>query len=729
MSALARPSERLAGKVSPRHRDRLAAVYVRQSTAQQVQDHQESTRLQYGLAERAVGLGWAPSRVLVIDDDLGHSASGADARPGFQRLASEVGLDHVGIVLGIEMSRLARSGREWHQLLELCALSGTLLGDLDGVYDPAEHNDRLLLGLKGTISEAELHLIKQRMWTGRLAKARRGELAVPLPSGFVRRPSGEVALDPDEQVQAVVRLVFDLFERLGTVNGVLCFLAGNRIQLGVRVREGPGRGELVWRRPNRAGVQNMLRNPAYAGVYAYGRSTTDPRRRQAGRPFTGRVRTAREDWIVFLPGLLPAYISVEQYEKNRQRMEANRSRSQSMGAVRGGPALLAGLVACGRCTAKMTVHYQRGAGGKLSAVYVCAREKSDYGGGQCQQVAGPCVDGYVTGLLLDALAPAALEVSLAAAEQAGARRAQVDRIWRQRLERADFAADRARRQYQLAEPENRLVVRQLEKDWETALAERQRLGEEYDRFTASRPRTLTAAERAQIRALATDIPAIWHAPTTTDADRKQLIRHLVQQVRITVAGISEKVDMEVVWAGGHRTTGQITRPVACLTQLSYYPQLATRARELADSGCTTAQIAERLNAEGFRPPKRIQAFTPNAVGDLLQALGIRRSHIPARGNRPALAQHEWWLRDLADQLGMSAITLDAWVRRGWATGYLHPAIQRTVVRADPAEVERLRTLHHVPRGQHNRRPWLKNQAALTGTEQEGARNDVSQPRL
>jgi len=667
--------------------------------------------------------------VLVIDEDLGHSASGADARPGFQRLASEVGLDHVGIVLGIEMSRLARSGREWHQLLELCALSGTLLGDLDGVYDPADHNDRLLLGLKGTISEAELHLIKQRMWTGRLAKARRGELAVPLPSGFVRRPSGEVALDPDEQVRAVVRLVFDLFDRLGTVNGVLCFLADNRIQVGVRVREGPGRGELVWRRPSRAGVQNMLRNPAYAGIYAYGRSTTDPRRRQAGRPFTGRVRTAREDWIVFLPGLLPAYISVEQYEKNRQRMEANRSRSQSMGAVRGGPALLAGLVACGRCGAKMTVHYQRGAGGKLQPVYVCAREKSDYGGGQCQQVAGPCVDGYVTGLLLDALAPAALEVSLAAAEQAGARRAQVDRIWRQRLERADFAAGRARRQYQLAEPENRLVARQLEQDWEAALAERQRLGEEYDRFTASRPRTLTAAEREQIRALATDIPAIWNAPTTTDADRKQLIRHLVEQVRITVAGISEKVAVEVVWAGGHRTTGQITRPVACLTQLSYYPQLATRARELADSGCTTAQIAERLNAEGFRPPKRIQAFTPNAAGDLLQALGIRRSRIPARGNRPALAQHEWWLRDLADQLGMSAITLDAWVRRGWATGYLHPAIKRTVVRADPAEVERLRTLHHVPRGQHNRRPWLKNQAALTRTEQEGARSDAGQPRL
>ncbi len=567
------------------------------------------------------------------------------------------------------------------------------------------------------------------MWTGRLAKARRGQLAVPLPAGLVRRPSGEVALDPDEQVQAVVRLVFGLFERLGTVNAVLCFLADNHIQLGVRVREGPERGELVWRRPSRAGVQNMLRNPAYAGIYAYGRSRVDPRRRQAGRPFTGRVRTAREDWIVFLPGLLPAYISTGQYEKSRQRMEANRSRPQSVGAVRNGPALLAGLVACGRCGKKMTVGYQRGAGGKLHPVYVCAREKSDYGGGQCQQLAGSCVDGYVTGLLLQAMAPAALEVSLAAAGQAGAQRAQVDRIWRQRLERADFAADRARRQYQLAEPENRLVARQLEKDWEAALAERQRLAEEYDRFTAARPRVLTAAEREQIRALAADLPAVWKAPTTSDADRKQLIRHLVEQVRITVLGASEKVDVEVTWAGGHRTAGQITRPVACLTQLSYHPQLAARARELADGGCTTAQIAERLNAEGFRPPKRIPAFTPNAVSDLLRALGIQRSRVPARRNRPALAQHEWWLRDLARHLGMSEVTLDSWVRRGWATGYLHPQARLRVVRADPAEVERLRALHQVPRGQHNRRPWLSNQAAFTNTEREGTDDNADQPRL
>ena len=730
VSAAARlPWERAEGKVQSWHRDRLAVVYVRQSTAAQVQDHAESTRLQYGLAERAVTLGWAPSRVLVIDEDLGHSASGADARPGFARLVAEVGLDHVGIVLGIEMSRLARSGREWHQLLELCALSGALLGDLDGVYDPAEHNDRLLLGLKGTISEAELHLIRQRMWSGRIARARRGELAVPLPAGFDRRPCGEVVLDPDEQVRAVVRLVFDLFERLGTIGAVLGFLAGNRIQLGVRLREGTGRGELAWRRPSRAGVGNMLRNPAYAGIYAYGRSTLDPRRRQPGRPCTGRVRLGRDAWLVFLPGVLPAYISVEQYERNMARLDANRSRAQSMGAVRDGPALLAGLVACGRCGSKMTVRYQRGPGGKLHPVYVCSRDKADYAAAQCQQLAGSCADAHVTGLLLAAMAPAALEVSLAAAGQAEAQRAQVDQIWRQRLERADFAAGRARRQYQLAEPENRLVVRQLEKDWEAALAERQRLGEEYDRFTAARPRTLTAAERGQIRALAADLPAVWGAATTTDADRKQLIRHLIEQVRVTVAGTSEKVDVEVTWAGGHRTAAQITRPVACLTQLSYYPQLAARARELADSGCTITQIAGRLNAEGFRPPKRSPVFTPNAVSDLLRALGIRRTRIPAGRNRPALAQHEWWLRDLAAHLDMPEVTLDHWVRRGWAAGYLHPQARLRVVRADPAEVERLRALHHVPRGQHNRRPWLSNQAASTNTEREGTSDNADQPRL
>src|SRR6266571_2895919 len=660
MNAAARlPWEQAGSKIQEWHRDRLAVVYVRQSTMAQVIVHGESTRLQYGLAGRAAGLGWESSRVLVIDEDLGHSASGAGARPGFQRLVSEVGLDHVGIVLGIEMSRLARSGREWHQLLELCALSGTLLGDMEGIYDPAAHNDRLLLGLKGTISEAELHLIRQRMQGGRIAKARRGEL--------------------------------------------------------------------TWRRPSRAMVQNMIRNPAYAGIYAYGRSAGDPRKRQPGRPYSGRTRVESGQWLVYLPGILPSYISVEQYEANMRRMDANRSRAQSMGAVRDGPALLAGLVRCGRCGMKMSVRYQRGPGGTLQPSYVCGMASVTWAGERCQQLAGTCVDDYVASLALQAMAPAALEVSLAAAEQEELRRSETDRIWRQRLERADYAADRARRQYQLAEPENRLVVRQLEKDWNDALAERQRLGEDYDRHLASRPRALTPAEREQVRALAADLPAVWNAETTTDADRKQLLRHLIENVTVTVSGASEQADVEITWAGGHRTTGRVIRPVATLAQLSYLPRLRQRAGELLATGCTAAQIADSLNAEGLRPPKRAAVFTRNSVHDLLGALGLHHARASAR--RPGLGEHEWWLRDLAEHLGMSKVTLDAWVRRGWADGYLHPEARLIVVRADPAETERLRILHETPRGQHMRRPWQQNQEASTSSETEGSPDDDNRTRL
>jgi DNA invertase Pin-like site-specific DNA recombinase len=292
-----RPWEVRSGKVGPQHWERLAVVYVRQSTVQQVADHTESTRLQYGLANRAVGLGWPAGRVLVIDEDLGRSGASATGRTGFGRLVSEISLDHVGIILGVEMSRLARSGADWHRLLELCALFGTLLADVDGVYDPADSNDRLLLGLKGTMSEAELHLLKQRMLAGKQAKARRGELAVPLPIGYVRPTSGEVMLDPDEQVQTVVGLVFSKFEELGTVNAVLRWLVVHHVQLGMRVRVGDGTGELAWYRPNRMTLQNLLHNPIYAGYYAYGRRQVDrAASNPAGQPPAGLCASVATGW-------------------------------------------------------------------------------------------------------------------------------------------------------------------------------------------------------------------------------------------------------------------------------------------------------------------------------------------------------------------------------------------------------------------------------------------------
>ena len=499
-------------KVRPEHLDRAAAVYVRQSTRHQVLEHTESTRLQYALAERAVALGWARSQVVVIDDDLGVSAATADSRKGFARLVTEVTMGRVGVVLGIEMSRLARSGRDWHQLLELCSLSGVLLADPNGVYDPGFHNDRLLLGLKGTMSEHELYLIRQRMLSGKLAKAERGELAVPLPIGYARRPSGEVILDPDEQAQHVVRLVFGTFRRLGTLNSVLRYLVAQEVQLPVRVHSGPAKGELEWRRPTRETLQNMLHNPAYAGYYAYGRRQVEPRRKIPGRPDTGRVVKDASEWLVLLPGRMPAYITPEEYEANVARMAANRQTAAAPGAPRDGAALLSGLLRCGRCGGhRMTVSYHD-TSARSAYGYTCAFYQVNYGtGGRCQHIAGAALDDYVAGQVLDAVAPAALEVSMAAAAQAEDERAMLDKLWRQRLERARYAADRARRQYQLAEPENRLVARQLEADWEEALAGTARLEADYQRFTEEQPAALTAAERAAIQALAADLPQVWEA--------------------------------------------------------------------------------------------------------------------------------------------------------------------------------------------------------------------------
>ncbi len=562
-------------KVAPWHRDRLAVVYVRQSTVQQVLDHQESTRLQYGLVDRARALGWAADRVLVIDEDLGCSGTRADERAGFQRLVSEVSLGHVGLILGLEMSRLARSNRDWYQLLELCALFRTLIADLDGVYDPAQYNDRLLLGLKGTLSEAELHVLKQRMHEGRRNKARRGELRFALPIGYVWGPEGTICFDPDEQVQAVVRLVFRKFAELGTLHGVLRYLADHQIQLGVRVREGPGKGDLVWRRPNRMTLQTLLKHPLYAGAYVYGRRQDDPRRRRAGQRRSGRVVMAREDWLAFVPDHAPAYISWEQYERNQAQLAANRARTESRGAVRTGRALLAGLVRCGRCGPRMIVRYESAQAGPA---YVCARHAGDYGAPHCQQVPAPPLDAFVSRHVLTALEPAALELALTATERLERERAELLALWQQRRERAAYEAERARRQYDAVEPENRLVARTLERQWEEKLAAQEQLEEAYHRFQREQPRTLLEAERAAIRRLAADVPALWAAAATTAADRQELIRQIVDAVVVAADGRSERVQVTIRWIGGGQTTGTVIRPIRHASDLSTHAEICEQVR-------------------------------------------------------------------------------------------------------------------------------------------------------
>jgi DNA invertase Pin-like site-specific DNA recombinase len=706
-------------KIRPEHLDRAAVVYVRQSSRQQVLEHTESTRLQYALAERAVALGWARSQVMVIDDDLGVSAATADSRKGFARLVAEVTMGRAGVVLGIEMSRLARTGRDWHQLLELCCLSGVLLADPDGVYDPGLYNDRLLLGLKGTMSEAELYLIRQRMQSGKLAKAERGELAVPLPIGYVRRPSGEVVLDPDEQARHVVGLVFGTFRRLGTLNSVLRYLADHQVQLPVRAHSGPSKGEIEWRRPTRETLQNMLHNPAYAGYYAYGRRQVDPRRKVPGRPDTGRVVKDAGEWLVLLPGRLPAYITPEEHEANIARMTANQQTAAAPGAPRDGAALLPGLLRCGRCGGhRMTVSYHDGSGSAYG--YTCGFYQVNYGtGGRCQHIAGPALDAYVTGQVLDAVAPAALEVSMAAAAQAEGERAVLGKLWRQRLERARYAADRARRQYQLAEPENRLVARQLEADWEAALAEAGQLEADYQRFTEEQPAALSPAERAAIQALACDLPRVWDAPSTTQADRKELLRILIEDVTVNVVGSSELIDVTITWAGGHQTTGQAVRPVGRLDQLSYYPALLARVTGLAAAGRNSRQIADALNAEGLRPPKRTSRFTSGQVRTLISQHGIR-AH--AKG-RPAvltsLAPGEWSVPGLSAELGMPTASIYNWIYRGWITARHAPGSKNWIITADDEQIRQLRERRARPPGYYARARWAPPQQEQEPDEKQG----------
>jgi len=374
-------------KITRQHQQRLAIVYIRQSTPQQVERNQESTKLQYALVDRAFHFGWAREMIVTIDDDLGRSGSTVEGRLGFQRLVAEVGLGHVGLVLGIEMSRLARSCRDWHQLLEICALFDTLIADTDGVYDPANFNDRLLLGLKGTMSEAELHILQARMLAGRNAKARRGELGKPLPMGYLRRPSGEVAFDPDEQAQSVIRMVFALFERIRTVSGVLRYLVRHDIKMPVRLAGGPGKGELEWRRPSRPSLGDLFSNPIYAGVYVYGVRPIDRRRQKPGRPGSGRRSPRPEDAEVFLRDRLPAYITWEQFQRNQEQIRANRPSER--GPARAGAALLSGLIVCGRCGLRMTAAYNNAG---HAARYQCIGARTSFEAPSCQALKAAPVD-------------------------------------------------------------------------------------------------------------------------------------------------------------------------------------------------------------------------------------------------------------------------------------------------------------------------------------------------
>jgi DNA invertase Pin-like site-specific DNA recombinase len=598
-------------KIQNHHLERWAAVYVRQSGLQQVRHHRESAEVQANLRQRASLWGWPAERIRVLDGDQGCSGTTTVGRDDFAWLLSEIALGHVGLVLGFQINRLAREDEACCRLIKVCALFDTLLADQDGLYHPHDFNDRLILTIKGFMGGFELHQIQQRMQAGRLNRARRGEWLGQPPAGYIIGPDNKLQFDPDEQVQHVIRLALDQFARRGSASGLLRYLRQQQMQLPFRPVGGPQRGQLQWHQPHRETLRLLLRHPAYAGVYTWGRRTVDPKRVIPGKPRSGLVKRDPEDCLVFLPDNHAAYISWEQYQNNRRRLEQEQTPGPRPGPARMTTATLAGLVVCGQCGCRMQTRYTRG------LRYDCQRHALDYAAAACQSLVGEPLEQLVSAQILQVVTPAGLELSRRAAEHTERERSALDRQWQLRLERARQDTDRAFRQYNVVEPENRLVARTLERQWEEALLSQRSLQEEHHRFQQTRPTRLSAAERALIETLAHDLPALWQAPQTSVVDKRQVVRLLLQRVVVWAPASSAEVKVQLHWVGGTMTEHQLTRPVGCWSQLTDVAALVKRVRQRQAAGWTSQRIAEELNATGQRTPHG-KPFTGAAVRQLLK---------------------------------------------------------------------------------------------------------------
>jgi DNA invertase Pin-like site-specific DNA recombinase len=589
-------------RITPRHLALRVINYVRQPSPTQVQRHAEGARRQYHLAERAAQLGWEAEQVTVIDGDLGKSGAGSAAahgRDGFAQLVSAVGLGEVGLVLALEVSRLARNSAEWYRLLDLAALTGTLLGDEDGLYDPRAFNDRLLLGLRGTISEVELHCIQARLHGAELSKARRGELRLRLPVGFVHGPDGQVDLDPDQEVQGAIRSVFAAFDRLGSACAVLRFLREHDLTI-PRLRWAAGEPhEVCWTKPSYQAIYHILANPVYAGAYHYGQ-----RGRDVGAPTSPssrgqrRRRHALEEIAVLLPDHHPGYLTWDHYLANRQVLRDNAHRyPNSRGAPRSGPALLAGIAYCGRCGGRMRPFY-----GRTTSFYGCASRNQQYDEPVCQSLAIEPVDRAVRDAFLAVIRPAEVEALLALSEELERERARVVRQWDLRLERARYEAERARRQFDRVEPENRLVARELEGRWNDALRAVADLEAEYRRERERGLAPLTDEERTLLRRLVGDVPTLWEAATTAPDERKRFVRCHVREVVLlrdhAPRGAAGTNTVRIGWRGGAWTELAVRRPGAgdhCRTPEAVLARIRVLAQAHPDD-----RVAEILNADGLR---------------------------------------------------------------------------------------------------------------------------------
>ena len=666
-------------KITGRHRERYAYVYIRQSTPKQVQQNQESQRNQYALVQRALDLGWPSTRIHVIDADLGHSGQDGQ-RLGFQELVAAVSLGRVGIILAYEASRLARNNSDWYTLLDVATVVGTLMADTEGVYDPRQYNDRLLLGLRGLLSEAELHVLHLRMEAGRQRQIERGTYRQGLPTGLLRGGDGRVMKDPDLQVQHTIDLVFTRFVALGSCQKVLRSLRDDGVLLPRRQHGGLHAGQVLWRKPSHAAIAEMLHNPAYAGAFVYGRRGPHPQRRPGQARQTRRPMDA---WPTIHHDMYPAYISWEQFLMNQARLQDNASTfaRRARGAPRHGQALLAGLVVCGRCGYQMHVAY------KPQRRYTCTALAASYGAATCLHIDGASLERVVVKAFFAALAPAELDLLEEVLATQRAHQARLMQYYTDQITRAAYAARLAQRQYQAVDPDHRLVAGELERQWEVALqgvADARTAAEQY----AQQPPTpqLSAEMRAQLHAVERTLPELWARGHFTATQQKELIRSLIRRVIVT-RPVPDTVEAKIVWVSGAVTTLQVHPPIQRQTDVGQYPQFVERVLALGAAGYQDREIAQRLTAEGFCAARSAR-IPASLIGEIRRARG--QISLTEQLRTQAKLDGQWTVFGLAQELAVHRNWLYTRIRNGTLPATRHPVLGHYLIPDTPEIMTTLR---------------------------------------
>jgi excisionase family DNA binding protein len=647
-----------SNKITESHIQKIAYVYLRQSSMGQVRNHRESTERQYALQELARDLGWPSARIVVLDGDLGKSGTSTSDREDFKTLVTDVSLGKAGAVLAIEASRLARSNADWHRLIEICGITGTLIIDEDGCYDPCDFNDGLLLGLKGTMAQAELHFIRARLQGNKLNKARKGELRFPLPVGFVFDELNCIVKDPDAQVRSAIELVFDYFRRCGSAYGVVQRFSRQKLQFPKRSYGGTWAGKLIWGRLTDARVTAILKNPSYAGVYAFGRYRSVKEILENGEVRSRITCMPEENWLVNLRDHHEGYLSIEQYKKNLEQLSRNQTNTKEMvlsGPAREGLALLQGLLICGCCGRRLAPRYQ-GNGG-IYPTYQCNwRKREGLSTKACLTVQCPPLDRAIEDRVLEVLTPEQLELAIGAFEIVSQRNEQIDAQWKMRLERAEYEAQLAQSRYEKVDPSNRLVASTLEQRWNDALIELQDVKDQIDRLQQQTHR-ITSHQRDEVLRLAQNLPKLWHNTAAAWKDKKRILQLLISD--ITVKKPEQHVALlQVRWQGGVCDEIRVNLPKSTNERWRHDEALVERVRELAKT-LSDAQIAALLNDEGLKTNKG-NRYTIASIK------WIRHKHnIPRADDRKA---GESTVKELAQRLGVSRGVVYYWIETGVIAG-------------------------------------------------------------